>query len=181
MQDGVLIHYCISWVGIQLVFIDCIIGCLNRWFSGRFPVRDLKIRLFLKNVMCWLVILLPNVWFAQWVDWEQSSVCPSVLLGSQIVCECIWWRWAAPFVTKCPYCWKPRGMTGRRKIWEQLIIKFKVSIKSTDSLKSQEVAVFKKLSFANCVLTFKHTAVILIKITWRTKPNVVTTVEFFHE
>lgn len=158
-------------VGIQLVFIECITGCLNRWSRGRCPIRILKVHCSWKNAMLWLFILFPNVWFALWP------------IESGPVCACVFFQAVKLFVNASEeygehhYHKMPTLLKVKRYDWGKEDMRtFNNQIRSSHQvyrrLKSQESFHFQKLSFANCVLTFEHTAVILmIKITWRIKFN----------
>lgn len=58
----------------------------------------------------------------------------------------------------------------RGRFCGNLIIKFKIPTKFIDVLKLKEVTIFKKLFFANCILTVEHMpGKLIVKITGRVK------------
>lgn len=136
----------LDWVGvgIQLMLIEYITGCLSRWFRGRCCIRNPKVHYSWKKCHALTIHFSPKCVIRSMANWEWSSECLIVFSGSQIVCKCLWGIWGTPFITKwCPHCWKSRNMTGGKKIWEHLIIKFEVPIKSTDSLKVKKAAILE--------------------------------------
>lgn len=116
------------------------------WETWRYMVFEIK-----SNMLCFFISFLNYIiWSMVGLGRVVASHSVSGLghLATKLLVHEVWSRQWMLFENKHRHCWKPRGTIDGGRLWGNLIIKFKFSIKFIDSLKLKKIPIFKKFFFA---------------------------------